>query len=221
MKQDYTHIEIVIDISGSMGGKENDVVGGINSLLEKQREGVRENGGVVKVNIRKFDTSLETIVENADVLTVKNLVVNDVRARGGTALFDAVGKTISSFGSYLASLNESDRPKGIVCVFYTDGEENSSKEYSLDKIKAQIKEQEDVYSWQFFFLGEGINGFTGGQNIGFNAMRSASFKDYKGAGDLIGSKIHSYTNVLRSGGGQLEASLLLDFNEQERNFLVK
>lgn len=221
MKDNYTHIEIVIDVSGSMGGKESDVAGGINSLLEKQREAVRENGGTVKVNIRKFDDKYETIVENEDVLTVKNLTVNDVRARGGTALLDAVGKSINNLGTYLSKLDEKDRPKGVIFVVNTDGEENQSREYKLDQIKAQVKEQEDKYSWQFFFLGEGIDGFQGGQNTGFNPLRSASMKDYKVAGDLLGGKIAHYTSQLTRGATVLESKMVLDFTEGERAQLVK
>ena len=38
MKQDYTHILIVLDASGSMSSIQDDIKGSFNEFLKKQRE---------------------------------------------------------------------------------------------------------------------------------------------------------------------------------------
>jgi hypothetical protein len=39
----------------------------------------------------------------------------------------------------------------------TDGMENRSKEYTLDRVSALIQQQRDVYGWEFVFLGANQN----------------------------------------------------------------
>ena len=73
--------------------------------------------------------------------------------RGGTALYDAQGKTIVALGEELAAMPESERPSKVIIMTLTDGMENSSKEYTLAMISTLIKEQREKYNWDFVFLG--------------------------------------------------------------------
>lgn len=49
------------------------------------------------------------------------------------------------------------RAEKVLLVIITDGEENSSREYSAEKIKAQIERQKKNYGWDFIFLGANID----------------------------------------------------------------
>jgi hypothetical protein len=42
-------------------------------------------------------------------------------------------------------------------VIITDGMENSSREYSAEKVKALIERQKAQYGWEFIFLGANID----------------------------------------------------------------
>ncbi len=53
--------------------------------------------------------------------------------RGSTALLDAQGRTIVELGRELAALPETERPSKVIVVTLTDGLENASKEYNLDR----------------------------------------------------------------------------------------
>ncbi len=46
-----------------------------------------------------------------------------------------------------------ERPSKVIVVTLTDGLENASKQYNLDKIGEMIREQRDKYNWDFVFLG--------------------------------------------------------------------
>ena len=70
--------------------------------------------------------------------------------RGCTALLDAMDRAISETGIRLSAIEEAQRPGPV--VFVTDGAENSSKEFTCDKSRQMIEDQQYVYNWQFTFL---------------------------------------------------------------------
>ena len=80
--------------------------------------------------------------------------------RGGTALLDAIGRAINETGARLAKMKEADRPGLVVFVVMTDGQENSSREFNLAKIREMIEHQQTAYNWQFTFLGADENAFA-------------------------------------------------------------
>lgn len=63
--------------------------------------------------------------------------------RGGTALLDAVGRAINETGERLGKMAEEDRPGLVVFVVLTDGQENSSQEFSKSRIKKMIVHQQE------------------------------------------------------------------------------
>ena len=59
-------------------------------------------------------------------------------------------------------------------VVQTDGQENSSRDWDLTRIREAIKRQTDEWNWQFVFLGMGPDTFAQGHDMGFaNVTRSA------------------------------------------------
>lgn len=151
---------IVIDRSGSMAGKEKDVVNGINKLIEDQRA-IRSD---VLVSIYKFDTQYEPIYEGAPINEARPLALADYQPRGFTALLDAVGHTIDAAGKRYAMSDHP--PDGVVMVVFTDGAENASLEYTLEAVKARIDHQRTVYGWEFVFMGADIDAYAVGGSLG-------------------------------------------------------
>lgn len=60
-------------------------------------------------------------------------------------------------------------------VIITDGEENSSREYSAEKIKAQIERQKEKYGWEFVFLGANIDAIETAGRFGISADRAQNY----------------------------------------------
>ena len=60
-------------------------------------------------------------------------------------------------------------------VIITDGEENSSREYSAEKIKAQIERQKTKYGWEFIFLGANIDAVETAGQFGISADRAQNY----------------------------------------------
>lgn len=73
--------------------------------------------------------------------------------RGGTSLYDSIAYTINLVGANLSNLKEEERPGTILFVIITDGEENSSIEYSGTQVGEMINHQRDRYNWKFMFIG--------------------------------------------------------------------
>lgn len=99
----------------------------------------------------------------------------EYNVRGCTALLDAVGKTIDSVGARLSETPEEERPEKVIFVIMTDGEENSSREYDLEKVKGMIEHQTNKYSWEFIFLGANIDAVGEATAMGMHGYSARQF----------------------------------------------
>lgn len=170
-------VELVclIDRSGSMSSIKNDAEGGFNSFLNEQKRNIKGKG--VKVTLAQFDTVYEMVWNGMDL---NECGYYHLDPRGGTALLDSIGKIINDVGSRLSNTPEYMRPGKVIVMIVTDGEENSSREFTKEKIKSMVEHQRDVYSWDFIFLGttEGAIkdsvswGLTKNATYDFNKTRS-------------------------------------------------
>jgi hypothetical protein len=79
--------------------------------------------------------------------------VSNFEPRGTTALYDAIGYTITTIGDKLSAMKEEERPGKILFVIITDGKDNSSVKFKAKEIGEMIKHQTEIYSWEFMFIG--------------------------------------------------------------------
>lgn len=118
----------VLDQSGSMSGFEKQVVDGFNSLISDQLE----QKGNTYVSLVLFDSTatVRYVAQDAKYLPQLGTPENPYRPAGMTALYDAVGAAIQGTERWLA-LNPF---KGkVIVVVWTDGGENSSKEFGVGR----------------------------------------------------------------------------------------
>jgi hypothetical protein len=170
MKSGLTYIIFVIDRSGSMSSIRADMIGGFNSFIKAQRDA---NIGDCRVFAYQFDTEYSTIFENVDINKVSNLTEKTYEPRGGTALYNSLGKTINNIGILLSSLPESERPEKVLVVTITDGEDNSlltndseAQNYTSAKVKEMVKHQTEVYRWDFAYIGANQDAWAVGGSMG-------------------------------------------------------
>jgi len=169
MKNDYTHIAMVIDRSGSMSSCWNDVQGGYSELVKVNKEAE----GECTFTLAVFDDTYTILEDFTPIKDVKEKL--NTFPRGGTALLDAIGKTIKSVGAKLADLKESERPEKVIMLVNTDGQENSSIEYTKSTIQKMIKEQSDVYKWVFQFIGASLESVNEAKSWGFSAGNTSTY----------------------------------------------
>lgn len=135
-----THIIAIIDESGSMGLKRNDVIAGFNRFIDDQSK----QDGECSVSLVKFNTRSNVVYKDKDVCDVPDLTDQTYQPGGNTALYDAISDAVN--------IRVRGRCKTI-CLVMTDGEENSSRETTFSQVKQIMKTKEDSGSWTFVYLG--------------------------------------------------------------------
>lgn len=156
-----TEIVFILDQSGSMYSIYSDAIGGFNSFIKSQKE----VEGECLFSAVLFDTTVKPLYSGIDLKEVVELTEKTYKPNGGTALLDAIGMTIDSTGSRLRAMKEVDRPDKILFVILTDGEENSSRAYTSEKVAEMIKHQREKYSWEFLFLAANQDAITAGNKL--------------------------------------------------------
>lgn len=159
--EDGFEIVLIIDRSGSMSSLTNDVIGGLNTFITEQQ---KEGGS--HVSIVQFDhiygdpQSWRTPVKEVPLFDGKSY-----SPRGSTALFDAIGRTISK----MKEMKASGEVKGkVMFVIQTDGEENSSQEIrTKEQLTSLIDDARNNEGWEFIFLGADLAAFNQGNSLGF------------------------------------------------------
>lgn len=164
----YRHLILIIDRSGSMQSCKAATEEGINGFFETQ---TREPGRATATLVQ-FDTEHETVFEHVELADAPTYTLVP---RGGTALLDAVGFAFAREGQWLASLPEEQRPGTVVAVIATDGEENSSREYTAEQIREIIRGQREVYGWEVLFIGANIDAVKTAATYGIPAASAMTY----------------------------------------------
>lgn len=173
MKKVNNEMDIVflLDRSGSMGGIEEDTIGGYNSYIEKEK---KNNARVTTI---LFDDKYEMINNRVSIKDVKKLTSKTYFVRGCTALMDAIGKSIKYMDEHGS--------KKVLFIITTDGLENASHEYNKDSIRELIKGHSN---WEFMYIGANIDSYSEGISIGISEKNISNYKkDKKGVSKLFGS----------------------------------
>lgn len=171
MKKGLTELVFILDKSGSMSGLETDTIGGYNSMLEKQKT----VEGECYITTALFDNNYELLHDRIDIKAISLISDKEYCVGGSTALLDAIGRTINKIGNAQKHTAEDYRAEKVMFVIITDGEENSSREYSSEKIKAQIEQQKTKYGWEFIFLGANIDAVETAAKFGIAPDRAQNY----------------------------------------------
>jgi len=159
-----TLIMAVLDESGSMGVKRADVIGGFNQFLDTQRK----LPDPCRLGIIKFNTEVNRFQAPRTIADTKDLDDKTYLPGGNTALFDAMASAIKIADEHRA---EGER---VLMLIVTDGEENSSRETSLDQVKSQITAKEALGDWTFTYLGVDPSKWAG--NLGINISNTQTYQ---------------------------------------------
>lgn len=169
--KNYTEIAVILDRSGSMSVIADDTIGGFNTFIEDQKKVQNET----RISIYRFDDQFDSICEDADLQACPRLDNTNFVPRGWTALYDAIGRTVTALGSKLASKSESERPNKVIVLIMTDGFENKSTEFDAATIKKIITEQTEKFNWQFIFIGSNQDAVLTGAHLGINQAQAMTF----------------------------------------------
>lgn len=195
--QDQILINFIVDRSGSMSSRWEEVRGGLKSYIEDQAKEGRDKAWFT---LTTFDTVVDTPYAAWDVTDVpSDRALDGFSPRGSTALLDAVGQTIHNTEDWVKSNANWFSGKVLVIVF-TDGFENASRVYTKDRIKEMIG-QKEADGWIFSFFGANQDAWAEAQSYGISTHGTTqSVGNYKGATADSYAAASAATTVLRGGG---------------------
>jgi uncharacterized protein YegL len=171
MKKGLTELVFILDKSGSMSGLEADTIGGYNSMLAKQQA----VEGECHITTVLFDHGYELLHDRIDIKAVSPITEQEYQVGGSTALLDAIGRTVHKIGNAQRHTADDYRAEKVMFVIITDGEENASRKYSAEKVKAQIERKKTKYGWEFIFLGANIDAVETAGRFGIAPDRAVDY----------------------------------------------
>lgn len=198
MQDNYTHICIVLDASGSMEIVEKDTKGSFNTFIKEQKK----TSGRATLDIYQFADEARKIVDFVDLSKLQKNLMATYRCDGCTALNDAVCEAIDATSMRLESMSRDERPAKVLFVILTDGEENASQRFTNADVKRRIQHQSQANKWVFIYLGANQDSFaTGGEmgiahNMCLN-VGASSAEDMSRTSRILGN----VTNKLRNTKG--------------------
>ena len=211
MKKNLTEIVFILDRSGSMSGLERDTIGGYNSLIEKQKK----EEGEAYISTVLFDDKTEILHDRVALDQIKPMTDKEYYVRGCTALLDAVGGAIHHIGNVHKYARDEDRPEKTLFIITTDGQENSSRTYTYDKVKKMVERQKKKFGWEFLFLGANIDAIAEASRFGIQADRAVNYEC-----DEIGTELNyrvlskAVSRVRMCPAADMDEALASDWKEE-------
>lgn len=190
-------IVAVVDRSGSMDLIRSDAQGGFNEFIRAQKEADSE----ALLTVVEFDSEYNIVYNDGDLKLFEGYTL---KPRGGTALFDAIGRTA-------ANVRDTKVAGKKIFLIVTDGDENASVEYrSSEQVKAII-EQMRKDDWEFIFIGADESSLDQARSLGMDMDTTFMFdKSGVGAQDSYRAAA-DYSTSIR--GGMMKSAAVQNLNQ--------
>jgi len=164
-----TLISVILDRSGSMASVQESTIQGFNEFLQEQRK--QRDGGRALMSLTQFDNRYEVNFVGEPIDNVPHLDTTSYVPRGGTALYDAIGRTVHELEAWTREHAWKER---VLVLIVTDGRENASQEYTFQSARALI-EQKEKEGWNFAYMGANQDSYAVGGSLNIRQDFSANY----------------------------------------------
>lgn len=180
-------VNFIQDRSGSMATCWDETLNGYTEFVKDLKKKGAEDGVEYSFSLTTFDTLIETPYVAKAISEVAEDCLKNYGPRGSTALYDAVGKTIENTDKIR---NGADK---IICVIVTDGQENSSREWSKDALQKSIESHLQQGDWTFTYLGTQPETWDDAQRLGLAIGATATYdsSNARAAYANVSSRVHT------------------------------
>jgi len=150
MTTDNVYNLIILDESGSMESIKKPTISGFNEIvqtiksIEKQYPEQKHFISLVSFN----GEGIRTLLDKKAVSELTQIDENTYHPNYSTPLYDAVALSVLKLRVDLAGIPNTS----VLVTIFTDGEENSSKEFTGQQVKNIIEEQKAL-GWTFTYIG--------------------------------------------------------------------
>lgn len=163
---------VILDCSGSMQPLREAAIQGYNETLDVIRY-AQEQYGIEQqhlVSLTLFNMDVTKVFDCDTVQNMPNLLMENYMPEGVTAMWDAIGISLTELQQRLDSL---DNATAVVTVI-SDGLENASHRYSLEQVVSQIDGlKEDGV--MFVFMGTNQNVVQTATKLHIDAYRTFEY----------------------------------------------
>lgn len=192
MKENYTHVIMLIDRSGSMESCKQTMEKGILKFLEAQRK----EEGTCTVTAARFNYEYQLLYEHQDIQSIGPVTIEP---KGMTALYDSMYRLIEDAGKALNQLPENEKPSNVLYLTITDGIENASTDINGPQLAKLVRQQEEQYNWNFTYIGANHDSFLTANNLGMRVNTSLNYRTNEAGIDEMFNKLSNATSRYRKG----------------------
>lgn len=169
----------------SMGAE---VEGGCNAYLDQQREtdaadtaAAPDAPATTDVLFSVFDNIVDSVYDGG-LAVMPEVTHEQVKPRGGTALYDAIGDTLVRVAAKLTAAAAAAAPgpavslPAVTVFILTDGQENGSQRWTKAKVTKEITRlQGEGFGWDFYFAAANQDAMVSGSSLGFAAEQCMTY----------------------------------------------
>lgn len=202
-----THYFLILDKSGSMSSVRDVTISGFNEQIQTiQSLEKKYPNQKYFVSLLTFNDEIQENYIDRPASEIPEITVKDYQPKNGTALLDAMGFGISKLEDKLSpDMNDSNKIVTAVIIVMTDGQENSSKTWSIPKVKELVDRLSKNDKWTISFIGANQDAVLMGSSLGVNLSNSMNYSDSVRGTRSVGTAL---TNVLYSRAKQIDDNAL-------------
>ena len=160
------HYVLVVDRSGSMAIRMQEVLGAVNRQIETLTQESKASGSKCLLSVVRFDDEIEILHLEKPVEEVRPITIDMLAPRGLTALVDATTLSIERAAELFGNRIDGEK-ESLAMVIYTDGGENASRLRTISDLKTALKNHQDLPGWDIAFVGASVEAFTMMEQVDF------------------------------------------------------
>lgn len=157
-------VNFILDKSGSMSSVKDSTISGFNEYIKTLQKD-KKNKYLLTLTLFN-ETTLKNPV-SLDIAKFRPLNDEKYSPDGMTALYDAVCRSIEGL--------QEKKGQKVINIIMTDGEENSSKEYTQTDMRRMIENREKRGNWTFVYLGANQDSYANAEKFGIKRGNVANF----------------------------------------------
>lgn len=201
-----THVIMLLDESSSMTRYRQAVVDTFNQYTKELGKDAKRcwlslfkfagggRGAFTPMNQFEGGLRLEKVFENRKLKECYPLTTPQYKPNGWTPLYDAIGELIQRTKKRLP------KDAKVLFVVHTDGQENTSTKYNMERVKNLIQRMEKKRGWTFVYLGEGAEAWNAGYDFGIDNVANFSSSMRGAAMDKLAVSTTCYAMNSSVGG---------------------
>jgi hypothetical protein len=200
-----TQVFLLLDMTSSMNDGKELTIDACNEFISGQKSARGAVDSAFTLAVFNSNIGLERIVRDVPMENVPLIEHEHYSPDGATPLYDAIGQGMDLLGSH---------KEPVLFIIQTDGEENSSQQFTRDDIIRHVAEK-TAAGWQFVYLGCDIDAMGQGTDLGIAAGNTMSYA--RPNANIAFKTLETSTKAYMDGGSETSANFFERTGIQDSN----